>query len=80
MDQYILLEWSPLRASSKLRLPLRTVDIESLRGKILRHILRDVVPPLVSLDKGLRTVWSKKAEPQFLASSTLGRNNLRNPS
>jgi len=75
--KYTLLEWSPLHASSKIRLPHRPVDIGSLRGKILRQILEDIVPPF---DKGLRTIWSQKTIPQFIPSSTPGRNNLRNPS
>jgi len=78
--KYILLEWSPLYASSKTRLPLRPEGIGSLRRKILRHILRDIIPPFVSLDEGLRTIWSQKARPQFIPSSTPSRNNLRNPS
>jgi len=77
LGEHILLEWSPLRASSKQRLPPRVVDIESLRAKILRHIFGDVVPPLVSLNAGLRKIWSKKAEPQFPPLSILCRNNLR---
>ena len=75
--KYILLDWSPLNATPKIRHPLRPVDIGSLRGKILRQILEDIVPPF---DKGLQTIWSKKARPQFLLSSTPGRNNPRNPS
>ncbi|PUU76945.1 hypothetical protein B9Z19DRAFT_204985 [Tuber borchii] len=63
--EYILLDWSPFRASSKLSFPLSPVDIGPLRGKILRQILGDIVSPLVSFDAGLRQIWSKKAEPQF---------------
>ena len=76
--KYILLEWSPLYDSSIIRLPLKLEDIGSLRGKILRHILGDIIPPFVALDERLRTIWSQKAKPQFLPSSTPGRNNLRN--
>jgi len=78
--EYILLEWSPLHASSKLPLPPGPADIGSLRGKILRQILGDIIPPLVSLDEGLRAIWSREPSPRFLPSSTPGRNNLRNPS
>jgi len=74
--KYILLEWSPLHASSGIRLPLRPVDIASgsLRRKILRHILGDIIPPF---DEGLRVMWGKKAELRSLPSATLGRNYLR---
>ena len=75
--EYILLEWSPLHASSKLLFPPGPADIGSLRAKILGQILENIVLPF---DKGLRTIWSQKARPQFLPSSTPGRNNLINPS
>ncbi|CUS08892.1 unnamed protein product [Tuber aestivum] len=64
--EYIVLEWSPLSDNPKPRPPLRPVDIESLRDKILRHILGDIIPPLVSLDEGLREVWKIKAKPQIV--------------
>jgi len=72
--KHILLEWSPLRAGSKIRLPLRPVEIGSLGRKVLRHILGDIIPPF---DEGLRVIWAKKAKPQFPPPSTLGKNNLR---
>ena len=79
--EFILLEWSPLHASSKPPpLPPSPADIGSLRGKILRQILGDITPPLASLDERLRAIWSQNARPQLLSSSTLGWNNPRNPS
>ncbi|KAG0641146.1 hypothetical protein HOY80DRAFT_753667 [Tuber brumale] len=64
--QYIVLEWSPLRSNPGLQLPLRPVDIGSLRDKMLRHMLGDIIPPLVSLDEGLRAAWTRSANPQFV--------------
>ncbi|PUU76950.1 hypothetical protein B9Z19DRAFT_205126 [Tuber borchii] len=70
--EYILMEWSPLRADSKMRLPLRPVNIGSLRRKILRHILQDIVPPF----EGLRVIWGTMAEPQLLPSATLAETHF----
>ncbi|PWW77615.1 hypothetical protein C7212DRAFT_362777 [Tuber magnatum] len=70
--KYTALDWSPLRDSSKPRLPLRPVDIGSLRGGILRKILRDIFPPLASLEEGLRIMWIERGEPKFVLPLTLG--------
>ncbi|CUS07546.1 unnamed protein product [Tuber aestivum] len=64
--KYVVLDRSPLRDNSKPRLPLRPADIESLRSRILRRILRDIAPPLVSLEERLRAICSKNGGPQFV--------------
>ncbi|CUS07541.1 unnamed protein product [Tuber aestivum] len=69
--KYIILDWSPFSTNSKPRPPVRAVDIESLRGKILRHLLADIIPPLVSLDNVLRTAWERRAVPQHPFSLSL---------
>ncbi|PWW79107.1 hypothetical protein C7212DRAFT_340031 [Tuber magnatum] len=72
----VALDWSPFYDKSKPRLPLRPVDIESLRDRILGHILGDIVPPLISLDEELRVMWSAKAKSQFVPPSTLKETHL----
>ncbi|CUS07545.1 unnamed protein product [Tuber aestivum] len=74
--KHVVLDWSPLRENSKPRLPLRPVDLESLRGGILRLILRDI-SSLVSLEEELRIMWGGGGGPQFLPPLTPGMNNLR---
>ncbi|PWW77616.1 hypothetical protein C7212DRAFT_342902 [Tuber magnatum] len=71
--KYIVLEWSPFSTAFNPRLPLRPADIDPpLRGRILEYILRDIVPPLVSLDQRLRIEWSDRAGPRFAPMLTLG--------
>ncbi|CUS11080.1 unnamed protein product [Tuber aestivum] len=66
---YIVLEWSPLHANSKPRLPCKPVGIESLRDNILSHISGDIIPPLVSLEEWLQKIWSKKMGSQFVVQT-----------
>ncbi|RPB01642.1 hypothetical protein L873DRAFT_1764008 [Choiromyces venosus 120613-1] len=61
-DKHIILEQSPLNVNSNKRLPLMLVNIENkMRRRILRHILSDIAPPLVSLDEDMQEIWSKKS-------------------
>ncbi|RPB01628.1 hypothetical protein L873DRAFT_637524 [Choiromyces venosus 120613-1] len=74
--KHITLDWSPFNVNPTQFHSLRPVDIESLRHKILRHILEDIVPPLVSLDKELRKIWTKETatlEPHFTKVELLVR-------
>ncbi|CUS14611.1 unnamed protein product, partial [Tuber aestivum] len=57
--EYIALDWSPPSDESKPQLLFRPLDFGSLGERILGHILGDIVPSLVSLDQGLREIWSK---------------------
>ncbi|RPB01631.1 hypothetical protein L873DRAFT_1803431 [Choiromyces venosus 120613-1] len=69
--KHIALDWSPFSVNPTQFHPLRPVDIESLRHKILRHILGGIAPSLVSLDGGLRKIWNKKTERKFEPPSNL---------
>ncbi|KAG0641145.1 hypothetical protein HOY80DRAFT_955829 [Tuber brumale] len=75
--KYIFLEWSPF--NSEPGLSLRPVDIStSLRDRMLRHILRDIVPPLVSLDKGLRVWWDRRVRSRLAAPLAQAATHFEN--
>ncbi|CUS07544.1 unnamed protein product [Tuber aestivum] len=70
--KYAVLDWSPFFDNSGPRPPHIPVDVESLKDKILRHILGDIVPSLASLDEGLRKIWSSKSGRQSVSPPALG--------